>query len=232
MNLDHIHEFEHPSVTIIRDAVNIGVAKQTRDVGMVFLDDFLTVVIPEFEAFDLLDGIGGRARPTSVLRVWVMMQWKRILVIDGQRPAGELEARASCHAVERFESLEMGKIRRNAIVFGAGSELDVFGQQIQHSTELAGGVIAGRRRMAVQIAAHPTSRIDGPFQHGFDGCFIAAFCRDLPGDRVVLIAVADQDVVIPRRQGVAEIAVLGVDQIVDLPRVRVGTKIGIAILDR
>ena len=97
MNLNDIHEFEHSPVTTIRYVVDIGVAKQTRDVRVVFLHDFLAAAISEFEALNLLDGIGVGARPTTVLSVRVMMQRKRVLMIDRKRPAGELEPSASCH---------------------------------------------------------------------------------------------------------------------------------------
>ena len=59
-----------------------------------------------------------------------------------------------------LKSLQMWLVRRNPVVFGARSELDLLTQEVLDPPKLTGGVVSRRARMAMKFTAHPTGGID------------------------------------------------------------------------
>ena len=70
---------------------------------MVFLDDFVAVVIPTFETLDLSHGVIVNDWPTSILGSRDVNQWKGILVVDGAA-AREEQRDALALALRREEA--------------------------------------------------------------------------------------------------------------------------------
>ena len=85
-------------------------------------------------------------------------------MVHRQRAAGQLHAGAGGHQVLDAEPLEVRHVGVDAVVLGAGGELDVLAEQVQHAAELARRVVARGARMAVKVGADPAGRIDRPLE--------------------------------------------------------------------
>ncbi len=77
------------------------------------------------------------------------------MVIDVAGQVGEFDAGASRQQIPHPETLQMRLVRREPIVLGAGSKLDVLAQQVEHPTELARGVVARGAAVTVIVGTHP-----------------------------------------------------------------------------
>ena len=142
MDFDHVDEVEHPSKTLIGLAVVVLVAKDADQVRMIHLNEFFTFVVPVLQPFNLDDRVQGNCRPAAVLGPRPHDHWKRILVVDRQRLARQLHARAGRHQLHRLETLQMWQVAGDSLMLGTRRKLKVLGQQIQHATALIAGVVA------------------------------------------------------------------------------------------
>ena len=160
MDLDDVHEVKHPLEAAVGDAVFIPIAHHLDDIRMVDLHELFAGIVPHGQPLDLHDWVRMSRRPAAVLSVRPMDQREGVLMIQWQRLAGQLDAATRGHPIQRVEEFQMRHVGSNAIVLGAGCEFDVLGQQVEHAAALAGGVVAGRGRMAVEIGAEPAGGID------------------------------------------------------------------------
>jgi len=162
-----VHEAEHFAEAGVWCAVHITVAEHLDEVGVVGLDDFVAVVIPEGEAFYLDLGVVVSMGSAAVLGAGVMDEREGVLVIDGQQATGELHAGTGDDSLGGAKKFQVRIVGIDAVVLGAGDELEVFSEQVEHSTALARGVVAGGGGVAVEFGTEPAGGVDGACELGF-----------------------------------------------------------------
>ncbi len=127
---------------------------------MVDLHQLVRAVVPHRQPLDLHDRVDVGLRPAAVLRARLGHERKRVLVVDRQRTARSAPCPDRSASASDAEVLQVRVVDREAVVLGAGGELDVLGQQVEHAAALAGRVVARGGRMAVKIGAEPAARVD------------------------------------------------------------------------
>ena len=226
MDLDHVDMTEHSREAGVGRAVAVAVVEHPADVRMVHLHQLVGMLIPECQPLDLNGGVGIGRGAAAVLRMGPHHQRKGVLMVQGQRVAGQLDADAGGHERLCAESLQVGIIAREPVVLGAGGELNVLAEQVEHAAKLAGRVVAGGTGMAVEIGADPAISLDGPDEPGFQARLLALDNLDGREHGVVLRAVADDHVVAARIQIPLEAAVLAVIEVPDRMLAGIGAEVG------
>ena len=80
-------------------------------------------------------------------------------MIGSGRPVSSIPAQVGIRSLGP-EVLQVRVVHREAVVLGAGGELDLLGEQVEHPAALAGRVIARGSRMAVKVGAEPAAGLD------------------------------------------------------------------------
>ncbi len=142
--------------------------------GWLTCTSFSLTAVPERQPLDLNRGVVVGRRAAAVLGIGPHHQREGVLVIQRQRTAGQLDPDAGGHSFFGSESLQMGIISREAVVFRAGGELDVLAKQVQYAAKLAGRVVAGRAGMAVEVGADPTVGLHGADQFRLENRLLAS----------------------------------------------------------
>ena len=127
------------------------------------------------------------------------------------------------------ETVEERAVRRHPIVFRAGGKLDLLAEEVLHPAELARGVVARGGGMAVEIAAHPTAGVDRPSQGRHERRVLPLHDVKRGHHRVMFRAVADDDVIAPRRNLLEKPAIVAVAEVFHRRVTAVGAEIGICV---
>jgi hypothetical protein len=161
MHLNHVDKAEHFFKASIKSSIKVSVTENLRQVRVVHLKQLLTAIIPKSQPLDLGDwAVVVHGWPSAILLITAFNERKSVLVIDSQHFASQLHATAGGHQMRALKSLQMWLVRRNPVVFGARSELDLLTQEVLDPPKLTGGVVSRRARMAMKFTTHPTGGID------------------------------------------------------------------------
>ena len=174
VDLDDVHVGDHAVEAGVGPAIAVAVEEHPAEVGVVDLDQFFAGAIPEGEALDLDGGVVVGGGAAAVLLAGAQDEGEGVLVVQRKGFASEFDARAGGHEVSDAESLQVGLVGGDAVMLGAGGELDVLAEQVQDAAELAGRIIAGGAGVAVEVSADPAGGFNGADERGGEGCFLAS----------------------------------------------------------
>ena len=230
VNLHHVHKREGARVTFVRLSIAVLVVEHPSGIGMVHLQQLLTAVVPQREPLDLRFEVRPGHRSTAVLSAQLHLDRKGILMIQRQRRTGQFHPRDCRNELPDPQPVDVRLIRADAVVFSAGSELDVLANQIQHAPQLTAGVVPRRSAVTVKVAAHPTGRIDRPDQFGRQVENISRRHVDLGEDRIELGPVTDRDRILARRDLLLDPTVGRVENVPHGELTRLGTEVQLGSL--